>query len=182
MKHLLFIVLLAAAITGCKNKSNYDVDAHHTAAERDSLLADIITYVYIRPQGAESLTRFDQKFRSYYVNNLKRFQFDKYFVGEDGTHYYFIIRPARSANGNIRGVGGTFKLDEQGKIKHFREVYNTPVASLDVLKARGGELFIKMVKRGHIDDYLKNPDYIEWPDKMTYYDTLQYEWLVKPGI
>ena len=97
-------------------------------------------------------------------------------------HYYYLIRPARSAQGNIRGVGGTFRMDAAGEIINFKEIFNTPVAALPDLQKRGDELFRKMVKYGNVDDYLRHPDYIEWPDAMTYYDTLQHEWLIKPGL
>ncbi|MBA4057721.1 MAG: hypothetical protein C0490_23605, partial [Marivirga sp.] len=71
---------------------------------------------------------------------------------------------------------------ENGKIVSFEEVFNTPVASLTDLQKRGKELFIRMIKRGNVDDYLLHPDYIEWPNEGTYYDTIRHEWLAKPGV
>ena len=175
-----FLLVVVVVLSACQDK--YAVHHYHTEEEADSLLVDIITYVYVRPQYADWKTRFEPKFRKYYVSQLDKFRFEKYFVDEHGVHYYYLIRPARSAQGNIRGVGGTFRLDETGKIIEFKEVFNTPVAALPDLQKRGDELFRRMVRHGNVDDYLRHPDYIEWPDAMTYYDTLQHEWLVKPGL
>jgi hypothetical protein len=170
---------VVACFLSCKEK--YDVTRFHSASKRDSLLADIITYVYVHPQGASWQTRFDKKYRRHYVAQLKKFSFEKYFINEEGAHFYYVIRPARSAQGTTRGVGGTFKMDGD-KIISFREVFNTPVATVPELQKRGEELFSRLVRSGNIDDYVKHPDYVEWPDNITYYDTIQYQWLVKPGL
>ena len=167
-------------LLSCTDKFN--VNAYYETQARDSLLADIITYVYVKPQYAEWNSRFDARFRKYYVAQLGNFTFEKYYRDDRGIHYYFIIRPARSAQGKIRGVCGKFKLNNNGDINSFVEVFNTPVAPLADLQTRGGELFLKMIKDGNIDDYVKHPDYVEWPNDMTYYDTERYEWRIKPGL
>jgi hypothetical protein len=179
-KSLLIAAVAIALVTSCKTK--HDVNDQLSVVARDTLLTEIITYVYVRPPHSSWRTRFDPQFRSYYAKHLNKFRFEKYFKGEDGVHYFYVIRPARTAQGNTRGVGGTFKVNKQGRIVSFREVFNTPVASIPDLQERGSELFNRMIKYGHVDEYLSHPDYIEWPDNITYYDTVQYEWLVKPGL
>ncbi len=176
---ILFIVAVSL-FSACKDK--YDVNSYVSIAGRDTLLADIITYIYVRPTYSDWQSRFDPQFRKYYVSQIGKFRFEKYFINDKGIHYYYLIRPARSAEGSIRGVGGTFRLNEKGKIVSFKEVFNTPIAALPELQQRGEELFNRMVKQGNVNDYLKHPDYIEWPDKITYYDTIQHQWLIKPGI
>lgn len=167
-------------LLSCKDK--YEVKNYYAQAEQDSLLTDIITYVYIRPQHANWQTRFDRKYRKYYVSHIRDFQFQRYFIDANDTHYFYLIRPARGPEGSIRGVGGFFKLNENGEIISFREVFNTPIATNAELDIKGLELFKWMTVHQNVNDYLKNPDYIEWPDKMTYYDTIQYEWLIKPEM
>ncbi len=180
MKKILLISILGCTAFACKKKD--DPLSYFTPSERDSLLTHIITYVYTRPPEATAQTRFKPSFKAYYVNHLHDFQFKKYFVSEEGIHYFYLIRPARGPQGNIRGVGGSFTLTETGEIVSFRELFNTPIGTQEELNAKGEELFNWLVHHGNVRNYLKNPDYIEWPDKMTYYDTLQYEWLIKPGI
>lgn len=180
-KYFIFsTVVVSLMLLACKEKT--DITRNLSPQQRDTLLTDIITYVYVRPQHSDWKTRFESRFRKYYTSQLDKFTFDKYYIDANGTHYFYIIRPARSAQGNIRGVGGTFRIDQNGKIISFRELFNTPVATLPELQQRGKELFNRMIKYGHVNEYLKHPDYIEWPDKITYYDTIQHEWLIKPGI
>ena len=167
-------------LLSCKRK--YEVKEYYSQAEQDTLLADIITYVYNKPGYSDWQTRFLPKYRKYYVSHLKDFQFHRYFIDENNTHHFYLIRPARGPQGNIRGVGGTFKRDQEGKIYAFKELFNTPIATREQLEIRGAELFKWMIVNGNVNAYLKNPDYIEWPDNMTYYDTIQHEWLVKPGM
>jgi hypothetical protein len=166
-------------LSACKDK--YEPAFYYSAAEQDSLMTDMITFIYNRPANANEQTRFESGFRKYYVNHIKDFQFENYYINAAGVHYFYLIRPARSPKGNIRGVGGSFKLDQNGKILSFKEIFNTPIAAREELNVKGNELFKWMTVHGNVNDYLKNPDYIEWPDKMTYYDTIQYEWLIKPG-
>jgi hypothetical protein len=179
IKSQLLAALLILMLSGCKDK--YDVASYYPPSQQDSVLTDIVTYVYVRPQGATPETRFDQKFRPYYVQESKKFQFKEYFVNENGKHFFFLIRPARSPLGNLRGVAGTFERSHDGKIIHFREVFNTPVLSKELLITRGNELFKYLIHKGNVDDYVKNPDYIEWPNSNSFYDTVRYEWLIKPG-
>ncbi|HEU5289057.1 MAG TPA: hypothetical protein VFU05_00345 [Cyclobacteriaceae bacterium] len=179
-KSIVVFCLCGLFLLSCKDK--YEVKSYYTQAEQDTLLTNIITYVYSRPTYADWQSRFELKYRKYYVSHIKDFQFQHYFIDEDSTHYFYLIRPARGPEGNIRGVGGSFKMDRDGKITSFKEVFNTPIATQEQLNTRGVELFKWMVLHGNIDDYLKNPDYIEWPNQMTYYDTIQHEWLIKPGL
>jgi hypothetical protein len=39
-----------------------------------------------------------------------------------------------------------------------------------------------MIKKGNVKDYLHHPDYVEWPDENTVYDTTLYQWTGKPGV
>lgn len=178
---LIHMFCFSVLLLSCEDK--FDVDTWFEAKEKDSVLTDIITYIYAWPQSAKWNTRFDPRFRQHYVSQLGNFKFENYYHDTNtGIHYYYIIRPARSAQGNIRGVGGKFWRDKRNKIISFREEFNTPVATLDELQQRGKELFKRMIRTGNIDDYLKHPDYIEWPNELTYYDTVRYEWRIKPGL
>jgi hypothetical protein len=183
---ILFMRILATYVSifflaACSGRNEYSVEKYFSPAEQDTLLADITTYMYVMPRHATPESRFDPKFRRYYVESSRKFRFQKYFIGDDGTHYFYIIRPARSAESNIRGVGGKLRLDRDNHIVSFEEVFNTPPADLDILQQRGDRLFKELIRKGNVNDYLHHPDYIEWPDKTTYYDTATHQWLLKPG-
>lgn len=181
MKQFLYGALIfLLTVISCKEK--HEISHYYSGPERDSLLADIITYIYVKPKQATWQTRFEPRYRQYYVSQLKNFNIEKYTITDEGVHYFYLIRPARSATGTIRGVGGHFRLDAEGMIYSFEEVFNTPVGDRNELRIKGDELFRWMIRHGHVNEYLKNPDYIEWPSPQTYYDTLQHEWLIKPGM
>ena len=179
-RRVLFLAVLTVTLVGCKDK--YDIEKYYSKSERDSLVTDIITYIHNRPQYSNSQTRFESRFRKYYAGQVKDMRVEKFFITGDGTHYFYIIRPSNTTPFGFRGTGGMFKRDAAGKIKNFQEVFVTPGAAVADLKTRGEELFQEMVRSGNVDAYRKNPDYIEWPARWNYYDTLQYEWLSKPGI
>src|SRR5687768_16509337 len=108
-KNVAVFFFLGLFLLGCIDK--YEVKSYYSQAEQDSLLADIITYVYNRPSYATWQNRYEPTYRKYYVSRLKDFQFQHYFIDKNNTHYNYLIRPARGPQGNIRGVGGSFKLN-----------------------------------------------------------------------
>lgn len=177
-KFIISFFLVTLLVTGCTEK--YNVDQYYSKEESDSLLIDLITYIYPAPQAATVNSKFDPSFRQYYVSQKNKFRFERYFISNSGVHYFYLIRPANSPNGNIRGVGGSFKLDKSEKIISFKEIFNTPAGDLLSLKKKGDELFRWMIQNGNVNDYLRNPDFVEWPNKSTYYDTITHEWLIKP--
>jgi len=177
---LLLLFVCLAGLASCKDK--HDIGKYYSKPEQDSLVADIITYIYNRPSFSTPKTKFESRFRSYYVRNLKNMRVKKFFIAEDGTHYFYIIRPSTNTPLGLRGVGGMFKRDVHGRIESFKEVFVTPGGALPDLQTRGEELFLEMVRVGNVDAYVKNPDYIEWPARWNYYDTIHHEWLSKPGV
>lgn len=173
-------LILALGLSSCSDK--YDPSAYFNSQQRDTLLADMITFIYVRPSGAAWDTRFNAEFRKFYVRSLPKFRFEKLYRDEVGNYYYFIIRPARSVEGTMRGVGGKFRMDSKNHIVRFEEIFVTPVGDLAELRKKGTELFEHMVRTGNIEHYMLNDAYLEWPNAWSYYDTLRHEWLVKPGI
>jgi hypothetical protein len=47
------------------------------------------------------------------------------------------------------------------------------------LKEKAAFLFDEMVK-GNLQKYIGMKDYIQWPNEISYYDTVHYEWTIKP--
>lgn len=182
MKRVLLFAALGVSIFFIQCSSKYEVSNYLNNVERDSLLTDIITYIYVRPKGVTWENRFDAANRKYYVNVLPKFKFEKLYKDKEGTYYFLLIRPARSAEGTMRAVGGKFKLDDHKDITRFEEIFNTPVGSITVLREKGEELFLYMVENGTVEKYMLNDEYLEWPNAWTYYDTIRHEWLSKPGI
>lgn len=157
------------------HRENCIVEEFCSPEEASSMLIDMVTYIGRKPPLATSMTRFHEEFREYYVRYATEFRL-VYFVSlPDGGNYYYLTRPARSTKGNRRGVGGWF-TKESGQINDFLELFNTPVMTEEELEQIGWDLFKSMVEQGHVDQFLKNNQYIEWPDDRLKYDRQLFEW------
>lgn len=174
------MAVAAIALIAC-NSSSIDPQHYFSAREADSLLVDMVTYIYSKPPGATNENRFDNKYRTYYIRNAKNFSFEYYYTDSTSTSYFYLIRPARSLKGNLRGVGGKFKLSnsETGskRLLNFEEIFNTTVMPVDSLKMYGQKIMKYMRRHHHYDPFKYDPAIIEWPGKHTMYDTIRMEWV-----
>src|SRR5207245_2883580 len=116
----------------------------------------------------------------FYNFSSAKFSIDKYYVAPDGTHYFYVIRPAPRTT-EKRGVGGYFKLNDNYQLTGFREVFVTQIMTEDDIKTKCAFLFDEMVK-GNINKYLDMGSYIQWPNKISQYDTVAYEWKMAPDL
>jgi hypothetical protein len=164
-------------LTACySEKDKYQFERSKlTSQQRDTLLVDMVTLIGKKPKTADYINRHEPRFREYYKELSKDFSMEFYHQADD-TCYYFMIRPARSARGNTRGVGGKLTLDQEFRIDYFEESFNTPVYSRDVLERIGWRLFRELIEKRSIEGLLWNVDYIEWPDDRLKYDKEKREW------
>jgi hypothetical protein len=166
----------------CQKNTN-KVSKYYSNTERDTLLTNIITYIYIKPAYASNATRFQAQFRKYYVQSLPKFSLENYYIAPDSTHYFFLIRPVGNTLKYRRGVLGKFKLKNAtvatGSLMptDFEEIVNTPHLEEVLVKKRGSFLFKELIKTGDLNKYLGMKDYIEWPDSMLVYDKNINEWV-----
>ncbi len=161
----------------CITKDKYDVGRYYDLAQQDVMLAKIITYIHTAPPYTLMKDRFKVEHKKFYLKLTPKFLFDKFYVSDNDTIYFYVIRPATKIGDN-RGVGGYFKMDKDFELSGFREIFVTPVLPEAEIKARGAFLFEKMVK-GELDEYLKMKSYVQWPNQASYYDTVVYEWKLK---
>ncbi|MEO5581052.1 MAG: hypothetical protein ABIR66_00055 [Saprospiraceae bacterium] len=146
--------------------------------QQDSLLTNIITYVYINAPGSTDSTKWLPVYRSFYEKNLNRFSIKNYRVTKDGWQYFFMIRPVGSGE-KQRGVIGKFRLNQGSLFPiDFEEIINTPHLTSDEVKERGQFLFNKLMEQGNLDKYMMMKHYIEWPDSTLVYDKKIHQWVV----
>jgi hypothetical protein len=177
MKTKILLLLISVVMFACQNNTN-KVSKYYSDTERDTLLTNIITYIYTKPTYATNATRFQAQFRKYYVQSLPKFSLENYFIAPDSTHYFFLIRPVGNTLKYRRGVVGKFRLKVGSLMPtNFEEIVNTPHLEEALVKERGAFLFKELIKTGNLSKYLGMKDYIEWPDAMLVYDKNINEWV-----
>jgi len=157
-------------------KESYSVEQYFPGTAKDSLLANMITFIYKRPTSAINLDRTLPQFRSYYVEQLPSFTHAYHSVAADSTHWFYVIRPARSVDGDKRGVGGWFRTNQAMDMVEFVEVFNTRVLPEDELWDKGLQLFEHMVANGDVESHPDRQLWVEWPDDRLKYDREKREW------
>jgi hypothetical protein len=181
MKNILLGLLITLTLISCQSKKNTFSD-YFSESQQDTLLTNIITYVYIPAPQATKETKFQPQFRGFYAKNLLNFPIQKYYQSPDGWHYFFLIRPVASSPIYRRGVLGKFKLAPNSLMPtEFEEIANTPHLEEKIVKERGEYLFRELIKNGNLDKQIPMKQYIEWPDEHLAYDKKVNEWkVIKP--
>jgi hypothetical protein len=177
---LIFIAALAA--TSCGSKHEYDPSGSLTAREKDAIMTSTVRYFAKRPEDASEANKFDPKYDKYYQEKIKETRFEKYYATEE--YYYFMVTQiAPSLIEKRHATGGRFKLNDQGEITYYEEVFRTWKMVPDTLARRSSILFDKMVKGEPLEQYQtknsKGTEYIEFPDDVVYYDTSVRQWKMK---
>lgn len=173
-----------ASCGGAKKEQDKDlpfknISYYYGDAERDTLLVDLVTFIGRKPAQATASSRFEPQYRGYYTDLAKGFTLYYYSINGP-VHTFYLSRPARSPQGNRRGVLGTFRRDENGKIVAFREVLNTTVGDEERIRQLGEKLMSAFLLNQNMDQLLADRSIVEWPDSMLYYDTLMFEWRYVP--
>lgn len=144
--------------------------AHHfPGTAKDSLLANLITFIDKRPAEATNMDCTLPRFRAHYVAQLPRFTYAYHQMTADSTHWFYLIRPARSIDGDKRGVGGRFRVNANLELVELLEVFNTRVMPEEQLWAHGLDLFRHMVAHGGTESHPQRTQWVEWPDERLQY-------------
>jgi len=173
-------ILVLLLVSSCSRKDKYDISRYYDREEQDSLLARVVTYLYVAPDGVSMKDRFKPEHYPFYAEKAKAWSFISFYRDDNGKCYYYIERPATKV-GEFRGAGGAFNVAADGTLTQFREVFVTPVLSDAEVRGRCTFIFKKMVE-GDVEKYLTMQTYVFWPNEATYYDTVTYEWKLRPGL
>jgi len=181
MKTIFLGLLITLTLISCQSNKN-DFDNYFSKSQQDTLLPNIVTYLYLPAPEATNKTKFQPQFRAFYAKNTPNFKVQKYYQAENGWNYFFLIRPVGSSSQFKRGVLGKFKLAPKSLMpSEFEEVANTPHLAEEVAKERGNYLFQELIKNGNLDKQIPMRQYIEWPDAHLAYDKKTNQWItIKP--
>lgn len=182
MRTYLIILIASGLFLGCTK--DYAPDSYLSAQEQYDQMWKIIRYLGKPPENLTFEERFYKGYDSYYEKQIAAHRLDAYFIDDSGTHYFLVSRRAPSLVEKRVATGGKMKLDAEGTLTEYEEVFRTwkMVDSLQV--SRSLFLFDKMVKGQSLEPYLtKNSmpeEYIEFPDDRVYFDKEKRQWIAKP--
>jgi hypothetical protein len=176
------LMLLPLIVLGCTSKSSYDPDERLTPQQKDEIMDKTIRYIVKAPEKIQEADKFNSKHDQYYQQRASECRLELYCVAGD-NHFFLISQPAPSLTLKKHATGGKFKLDAEGNIIEYEEIFRTWKMQPDTLKKRSYVLFDKMVAGEPLDSYhtkySKGIEYIEFPDDRTYYDKQQRSWKIK---
>lgn len=155
----------------------FDAHKKYTASETDTLLTNLATYIYRKPADAQWNTKFESRFRPFYIENRVNFEIIYMIQNTDSSYYYYLLRDAQGKNMQTkRGVIGRMTLDANLAISNFEEIVNTPAASDDNLKKIGLLLMEEIIATGNLKKYLNDKTKVEYPDGQVFYSKEKFEW------
>jgi hypothetical protein len=156
--------------------AQHDILNYFSKDDADTVLVNAVTFIGKKPALATSETRFNPEFRKHYIGYLGSFSIFLYHISDDSTHYFYMIRPARSLEGDRRGVIGKYRMNSDLSLRDFEELANTRIRPEEKLKMFGIILFRELLEKGNIVKYLPDTSLIEWPDDRLKYDKFKNEW------
>src|SRR5262245_47771028 len=109
MRKLIFALFCIPVLASCDQRDKYDVNKYYDLNDQDKIATSIVTYIYTAPPYTKMEDRFKPQHRPYYSSISGKFRIVKYFITEDGRHYFYLVRPAYGLD--KRGVGGHFRLN-----------------------------------------------------------------------
>jgi hypothetical protein len=183
IKSCFIVIITLLLFVGCSQKDKYNPDTHLTVLEQDSIVWRIMRYVARPPEGLLYEERFYKGYDPHYHEQQALHKLEAYFIDDEKTHYFMISRRAPSLINKYVATGGKMKFSEKGKLLEYEEIFRTWKMIPDTLKKRSFLLFDKMVTGKSLEPYLtansKGVDYIEFPDKVNYYDKASRQWKQK---
>ena len=179
MKFCIVCLLSLLFLTACRK--DYNPNAHLSPQEQYDQVWKIIRYISKPPENLAFEERFYKGYNPYYEEQMKLHRLDAYFI-EDGIHYFLISRRAPSLKEKRVATGGRLKLNKEGEVISYEEVFRTWKMEDKEQIGRSLLLFDKMIKHESLEPYLtKNSkeEYIEFPDDRVFFDTTARQWKTK---
>jgi len=180
MNKRILILLVGILATACAQKDPYAFDRFF-AKEVDQVeqMAKIISYVYVTPPQTKPMDRVLPEHRAWYKGRIREFEMLRYHIDAEDVHHFYLLRPARSAQNNKRGVGGRFRMDEIGEIYDYEELWVTSIIPAENVRRFAAQFWYAYMNNGNVEMYYSIPEMVEFPNEQTYYDAEALEWRYK---
>ncbi len=171
---------MVVVMYGCKNP--YAPEKYlSNQAEKDSLVEVFLPYVLPKPTDLPLTDRFKDSMKVFYRSQIKpnELSLHSYYVNKDSLHYcMFVRRDLKSLYIDYRAIAASFKRNKDS-IYAIELKFLTPMFRKDTIYRKADELFNTLVETGNVNGYVGNRDFIDWPSKEVYYDTVERKWALK---
>jgi hypothetical protein len=178
---LLSVVLFACSSDKSNNSINDNPSSYFTEKESQELLIQIIPYSAKLPKGYNFSQRFNTALDSFYLQEIKKYQLERYFYTEkDSTHYFLITREAPSLYEKRIAIVGKFQKDENGHILNYEEGFWTFKMKIPELTEKSEILFREYVSGNDLSKYHpgnSTEEWIEFPDAHSKFDKKEQRWI-----
>jgi len=181
IKKLFLFSILTVVLAQCSTENKYDPGAALTAQEKDKVMMTIIRYVAKAPENVSRDEIFTSEHDAYYQERAKQCFLEQFYIAGD-DRFFLVSQTAPSLTEKRHATGGRMKLDGDGTLVEYEEIFRTWKMVPDTLRKRSTFLFDKMVKGEPLEPYYTKhtgDQYIEFPDDVTYYDKASRSWKTK---
>jgi len=179
MKRIYFFALMVIS-AACETKPDYDPSSYLDVKEKNRLHLAIVRNIGKLPEKATDSTKMDKQYDEYYLDLASKHQLKNYFISDNGQHFFLEWRQAPSLHEKYVATGGKLRVDKEGNVLSFEEVFRTWKLQPDTLSKRALLLFDKMVKGQSLKEFetihSKGTEFIEFPDENVFYDTASRTW------
>jgi hypothetical protein len=171
-------ILILLSVLSCDPKDKYDPSQYLSRQDQDTLLYKTLRYSAKLPPTATHKTKFNQVFDSYYKSLLADHTL-RYYYTTGSNNFFLITRQARSVTPMREAIGGKIKMDLNGNVVEYDELFRTWKMNADTVDLKGRRLFDIMVSGRDLSAYYtkhKRDQYIEYPDDRFYFDRIDKRW------
>lgn len=176
---ILALLFTAACSTKSKKTDIYNPDTYLSKQQQRDVIAKTIRYSTKLAPNATHENKFDKEFDWYYDRAIQEYDLKAYYIGPDSMNYFLMTRKARSINVMREGIGGKVKIEKNGKVSVYEEVFRTWKMPVDTLNKRGLFLFERLVDGRDLSLYYtkyQRDRYIEFPDERFVFDKNIRRW------
>jgi len=178
-----YIVLLVSIVAiSCQKEIKSNPNYQLNSEENTEFKKKIVRYFEGLPKKANQVSKWDTIHNDYYNHKANQAELYHYYKSDDGFIYFAIAKIAPSLKLKKVATIGKLKL-EKDSVVYYEEICRTWKMEIPELKSKTKVLFDKIANERSVTEYYtenSQPEFwIEFPDKMNYYDTKERSWKTK---
>jgi hypothetical protein len=167
-----FLVLFISCTVSYDAKENLGDEAYTKE------IIKIAPYVVKKPDEFGYEDRFKKENQPFYTKfiQLTNGKISYYLENDTATLFFFEYKDLSSLYEHYRGLGGYYKKNDNGDIHFMNLLYHAPRLTRSEMDERGKLLFTEMAKRGNVDKFIGDKNYIDTPNADFFYNTKTNRW------